>query len=150
MDLEFFLRKVEELVKVIKFSDEILKEIGEWKSKFEGIILDVIKKYNVNFDSIKINCNHVTLYLDSSNVNIYGQVDAEETKKYALHEYWSHLDDVKRALVFKYFIENIPLVVKEIDREIRKLKSKNSKLRKILEEIKEILSPIVVSNELAK
>jgi len=150
MDLEFFLRKVEELVKVIKFSDEILKEIDEWKIKFQDIILDIIKKYNVKFDRIKINCNHVTLYLDSSSVSIHGQVDTEEAKKYALHEYWSHLDDVKRALVFKYFIENIPLVVKELDKEIRKLKSKNSKLRKILEEVKEILSPIVVSSELAK
>ena len=150
MNLEFFLRKVEELVKVIKFSDEILKEIGEWKSKFEGIILDIIKKYNVDFGSIKINCNHVKLCLDSSSVGIYGPVDAEEVKKYALHEHWSHLDDVRCALVFKYFIENISLVVKELDKKIRKLKSKNSKLRKILEEIKEVLLPIVVSNELAK
>lgn len=149
--MEKLLKKLDELIETMEESREIAGEIVLWKEKLEEILLEKIREHKYfDFKEVDIAYGDLKITLSSSSVEIDANVNREEVEKYLTDNYWPYVHRVEEALKFKKFLEKIDDILKGFDKKIHEFRNKNKALKKVLEEVREILSPIVVAKKLAK
>jgi len=124
----------------------ILSEISHWENEFLKVIKSVVNESEVKFNDIHFKVNEkITFHISSYNVELeYENIEIPEELKLPIDKRYAFIDTV----VIKEFLENLPIVIEEIQSKIDEVDSKNKTLKKILENVKNCLAPIVIAENL--
>ncbi|MEM2352110.1 MAG: hypothetical protein QXT26_06860 [Thermoproteota archaeon] len=147
------IERINTLIKKTQVSYDILYEAEDLREQFEKCLSSIAKENMRNslscIDRMVFNAGANTQLIITDNCSVVihiAEFPIPQDLKPPIVYYREHL--IRNLLGLKEFIENIDNVIREIDKKIAEIDEKNMKLRRMLEEIKDVLSPIIIGHKL--
>lgn len=148
--VERLLEKLKKLYDCLDAGEKIIYEADTWITEFENSLSRALTRgVSRSFKPMRFGTD-VGLYIcDDGDVRFYmDSVPAEVDEVNVPLTSAAVQKSLRRLIGFRKFLDNIDEVVRQIDEKISELDNTNSKLREMLEEIKDALAPLVIAHEI--
>ncbi|MEM2613250.1 MAG: hypothetical protein QXO15_03365 [Nitrososphaerota archaeon] len=153
MGIEVLIERIKTLIKRTQESYDILEDAGNLREQFEkcltGIARENMRNEYAYIDRMVFNAGANTQLIITSDCGVsihIAEFPIPQDLRPPIVYYRENL--IRNLLGLKEFIDNIDNVIREIDRKIAEIDGKNMKLRRMLEEIKDVLAPMIIAHEL--
>jgi len=147
------IERINTLIKKTQVSYDILYEAKDLLEQFEKCLSSIAKenmRNNLSYiDRMVFNAGANTKLIITSDCGVsihIAEFPIPQDLRPPIVYYRENL--IRNLLGLKEFIDNIDNVIREIDRKIAEIDGKNMKLRRMLEEIKDVLAPLIIAHEL--